>query len=141
MTYPHSTTAANICRARQMRKGYDNPGRVSFQMSLYLFCHSQILADLSTCSTERDRFATQHSMRNCVDHPAALYNIGYTIRFKFGLPYTFIHQSRGNDSITLIFSVPWHFCNCCGFFLVFEILNFRQIVSTKPHLVAVSRGA
>jgi len=30
MTHPHSTTAANICRACQMRKGYDKPGRVSF---------------------------------------------------------------------------------------------------------------
>ena len=30
------------------------------------------------------------------------------------------------------FSVPWRFCNCYGFFLVFEILNFRQINSTQP---------
>ena len=29
------------------------------------------------------------------------------------------------------FSVPWRFCNCYGFFLVFEILNFRQINSTQ----------
>jgi len=42
-------------------------------------------------------------MRNCVDHPAALYHIGYTIRSNFGLLYTFIHQSRGNDSISLSF--------------------------------------
>ena len=38
-----------------MRKGYDNPGRVSFQLGLYFLCHTQVLADLSTCSTERDR--------------------------------------------------------------------------------------
>jgi len=30
-----------------------------------------------------------------------------------------------------VFSVPWRFCNCYGFFLVFEILNFRQINSTQ----------
>ena len=29
-----------------------------------------------------------------------------------------------------VFSVPWRFCNCYGFFLIFEILNFRQINST-----------
>jgi len=28
-------------------------------------------------------------------------------------------------------AVPWRICNCCGFFLVFEILNFRQINSTQ----------
>jgi len=27
--------------------------------------------------------------------------------------------------------VPWRFCNCYGFFLVFEILNFRQTNSTQ----------
>jgi len=31
-----------------------------------------------------------------------------------------------------VFSVPRRFCNCYGFFLVFEILNFRQINSTQP---------
>jgi len=30
-----------------------------------------------------------------------------------------------------VFSVPWRFCNCYGFFPVFEILNFRQINSTQ----------
>ena len=30
-----------------------------------------------------------------------------------------------------VFSVPWRFCNCYGFFLVFEILNIRQISSTQ----------
>ena len=30
-----------------------------------------------------------------------------------------------------VFSVPWRFCNCYGFFVVFEILNFRQINSTQ----------
>ena len=30
IAHPHSTTVANICRACQMRKGYDNPDRVSF---------------------------------------------------------------------------------------------------------------
>ena len=29
------------------------------------------------------------------------------------------------------FSVPWCFCNCYGFFLVFEIPNFCQINSTQ----------
>jgi len=28
-------------------------------------------------------------------------------------------------------SMPWRFCNCYGFFLVFEILNFRQINATQ----------
>jgi len=32
--------------------------------------------------------ATQHSLRNCVDHLAALSHIGYTIRCKFGLLYS-----------------------------------------------------
>jgi len=31
----------------------------------------------------------------------------------------------------LFFLVPWRFCNCYDFFLVFEILNFRQINSTQ----------
>jgi len=48
MNYTHSTTAANICRAFQMLKGYDNPGRVSFYLGLYFLCHAQILADLSS---------------------------------------------------------------------------------------------
>jgi len=34
MNCAHSTTAANICTVCQMRKGYDNPDRVSFQLSL-----------------------------------------------------------------------------------------------------------
>ena len=42
-------------RACQMRKGYDNPGRVSFQLGLYFLCHAQILADQSNPSTERNR--------------------------------------------------------------------------------------
>ena len=32
-----------------------------------------------------------------------------------------------------VFSVPWRFCSCYGFFLVFEILNFRQINSTQSY--------
>jgi len=36
-----------------MRKGYDNPGSVSF--GSYFLCHAQILADLSNPSTERDQ--------------------------------------------------------------------------------------
>ena len=47
--------------------------------------------------------ATQHSLRNCVDHLAALSHIGYPIRCKFGLLCTLIDQSRGNDSITFRF--------------------------------------
>jgi len=31
----------------------------------------------------------------------------------------------------LFFLVPWRFCNCYGLFLVFEILDFRQIHSTQ----------
>jgi len=34
-----------------------------------------------------------------------------------------------------VFSVPWRFCNCYGFFLVFEILNFRQINSTSTSVL------
>jgi len=52
----------------------------------------------------RDRpVATQHSLRNRVDHLAAPSHIGYTVRCKFGLLFTFIHQSRGNDSISFRF--------------------------------------
>jgi len=35
------------------------------------------------------------------------------------------------EKATGFFSVPWRFCNCYGFLLVFEILNFRQINSTQ----------
>ena len=40
-----------------------------------------------------------------------------------------------------VFSVPWRFCNCCDFFLVFEILNFRQINSTQLSLPVPRRTA
>ena len=52
---PRFTTAANNRRDCQMRKDYDNQGRVSYQLGLYFLCYVQILADLSTCSTVRDR--------------------------------------------------------------------------------------
>jgi len=60
--------------------------RAEFHCSwVYTFsATSQILADLSTCSTERP-VATQHFLRNCVDRLAALSHIGYTIRSNFGL--------------------------------------------------------
>jgi len=29
------------------------------------------------------------------------------------------------------FSVPWRFCNCYGFFLVFEILNFQTFSQSR----------
>jgi len=35
-----------------------------------------------------------------------------------------------------VFSMPRRFCNCYGFFLVFEILNFRQINSTTHVTIA-----
>ena len=54
-----------------MRKGYDNPGRVSFKLGLYFLCHAQVLADLSNPSTERDRLRPSIPLRNCVDHLAA----------------------------------------------------------------------
>jgi len=38
--------------------------------------------------------ATQHSLRNCVDHLAALSHTGYTIRCKFGLLQT-LYTSQG----------------------------------------------
>jgi len=40
------------------------------------------------------------------------------------------HQGQRLDNLP-DFSVLWRFCNCYGFFLVFEILNFRQINSTQ----------
>jgi len=126
MTHPHSTTAANICRACQMRKGYDNLGRVSFQLGLYFLCRAQILGDLSTCSTERP-VATQHSLRNCVDHLAALSHIGYPIRYKFGLLCTLIDQSRGNDSITLrFFQCPGVFAIAMVSFSSLKFLTFAK---------------
>jgi len=48
-------TLQSIFRACLMRKGYDNPGRISFELGLYFLCHAQILVDLSNPSTERDR--------------------------------------------------------------------------------------
>ena len=82
----------------------DNPGKVSFQLHGLIF--SLLFPEL--CGSEhlahRERpVATQHSLRNCVDHLATLSHIGHTIRCKFGFLYTFIHQSRGNDSITFRF--------------------------------------
>jgi len=94
MTYPHSTTAANTYIARQMRKGYDNPSRVSFQLSLYFYCHAQILTDLSTCSTERGRLrpstpcATVLIIRQLFTK--------YSIRFDLNLAcYTPLSTSQG----------------------------------------------
>ena len=42
----------------------------------------------------------------------------------------------------VVFSVPRRFCNCYDFFLVFEILNFRQINSTQlpKHYGSLTRG-
>jgi len=94
MTYPHSTTPANIYRANQIGKGYDNPGRVSFQLSLYFLCHAQTLTDLSTCSTERDRLrpsapcATVLIIRQLFTK--------YSIRFDLNLAcYTPLSTSQG----------------------------------------------
>ena len=42
-------------------------------------------------------------------------------------------QGQRLDNLAF-FSVPWRFCNCYGFFLVFEIINFRQINSTQLRL-------
>ena len=72
MTQPHSTTAANICRACQMRKGYDNPGRVSFQLGLYFLCHAPDPYGSEHLFHRERPVASQHSLRNCVDHLAAL---------------------------------------------------------------------
>jgi len=77
---------------------------------------------------------TQHSLRNCVDHLAALSHTGYTIRCKFGLLCMHLYRPvKGQRLDNLpVFMVPWRLCKCYGFFLVFEILNFRRINSTQP---------
>jgi len=73
MTHPHSITAANICRACQMRKGYDNPGFILAGLTFSLPrpdpCGSEHLIN-------RERLvANQHSLRNYVDHLAALSHV------------------------------------------------------------------
>jgi len=68
-------------------------------------------------------------------------SLQHTIRSIFGMLCTYIHQSRGNDLMTFRLFGALCFFNCYGFFLVLEILNFRQMNSTKPQLVAVSPGA
>jgi len=64
--------------------------------------------------------ATQHSLRNCVDHLAALSHTGYPIRCKFGLLCTLIDQSRGKDSITL------RFFRCPGVFAI-AMVSFSSL--------------
>ena len=68
----YQVTSANICRACQMRKGYDNPGRVSFQLGLYFLCHAPDPYGSEHLFHRERPVASQHSLRNCVDHLAAL---------------------------------------------------------------------
>jgi len=69
--------------------------------------------------------ATQHSLRNCVDRLAALsHAYDFDVNLAYYRPYPPVKEQRFDN--LPFFSVPWRFCNCYGFFLVFEILNFRQ---------------
>ena len=52
-------TATEKQSSAWMRKGYGNPGRVSFQLGLRFLCHAQLLAELS--KQRWIRVATQNS--------------------------------------------------------------------------------
>ena len=127
--HPNAKTLQTISRACQMRKGYDNPGRVSFQLGLYFLCHAQILADLSNPSNERDR------LRPSTPCPIALI-------IQQLLP-TYMHHhelkldsnkanltAEGHQLDNLpVPSMPWRPCtDLC--FLQLNI-NYRQIKSTQ----------
>ena len=67
------------------------------------------------------------TLRNCVDHLAALSHIGYPIRCKFGLLCTLIDQSKGNDSITLrFFRCPGVFAIAMVSFSSLKLLTFAK---------------
>ena len=113
-------TLQTICRACQMRKGYDNPGRVSFQLGLCFLCHAQIERDWLRPST-----------------PCA------TVLIIQQLLPTYMHHHElkldsNKDNLTAerhrldnlpVPSMPWRPCTDLCFFQL--NINYRQIKSAQ----------
>ena len=112
-----------------MRKGYDNPGRVSFQLALYFLCHAQVLADLSNPSTERDQLRPSTPAQLCWSSSSSFPHICTTKSWNW-TAIKLILLLKGVDSIT------FRFLQCPGvlaLICVFSswILISRQIKSTQ----------
>ena len=77
--------------------------------------------------------ATQHSLRNCVDHMAAPSHMGHTIRCEFGLLCTFIDQPRGNDSKAFqLFQCPGVFAIAMVSFSSLKFLSSTAVRQSPP---------
>ena len=96
--------------------------RAEFQFSwVYTFSATPRSLRIRAPVPPRETGCDQHSLRNCVDHLAALSHIGCTIRWKLGLLSTFIDQPRGNDSIT------FRFFRCPGVFAI-VMVSFSSLI-------------